>query len=1124
MAFNIFSTLNQNLQNFWGDAYDAYQAWKSKVGNVASTINNNLQDFWGDIYDVGSTIKKNVSNFWTQTYNQGKNVASTIKKNVWDYATGQINEIKAIPSQIGQWFDNFKQGARDLNYQAWNAGMKALTGKNNATFSDLAPNLWEEMSRNTGKADETKVMKFVEEIAKAGYNQDQAMEILQATLAEQPDFFNKQTYGDKIRKTAVNRGREFGKTYQDFSTGKIGFWEATLRNAGDIVGLGGGVIGDTITQIPWVTPTLNAIGGAITSIPWVKPWMEAYGSFAQANPRAAQNIEAVTNLGLSALGTTEGQALMKKWANVLGRKVAQGADYIDNVTSPITTPISNSVSKWVEKMKSIVAPINADEQILKDAWLKTVKGMVWDKIVEVPTYGVMDKARSIIAPAETKRLVNRALSPRWTGLWDKQKLASVVNAEKNVRNYHQLVRSGKLKGDLSSLESTAQSVVDNLDEVWSKIGKAVDKVQANVAISDDAYKAIDDAVWARWASRTPTAKILENFKEDTAGSMTLKEAFDIKKIYQTEVWKLIRSGDAGTPQYSALVKWVEELTNQIDNAIETQLKWSKFKELKSQYRLMKSMVGDITNSAMVEWRRSPQTFVEQLGTIEAMWNILSSPIATGRQFLAKEIGEMNTRGGSWRELIKRLDNEAVSAYKKSQTTSWKVIKREMENLPVATKPPIVPKAKPKATTESPFKNNKGFINPSEIKKSLLPKKWVDEARQFYDDLVYAGNSPIVAQRETAKRFGTIRAMSASKAGTAELPVMTENWIKNIDTSFWKYNSWRLEHKNWSLDYEISGKTMDIDMVKVNDKQKWTWTILMKEAERIANEKWISKIQLSAQPLDNSISQKDLNSFYERNWYIDKWNNLYIKELQNPKSGTMDISKAHEALVQEAKKYKSADEFIESLKQKTNEEKKKIIEMLETMNNEKYTNFSKNSKIKKLYHWTNKDFDNFELTDGHRTGFMGSTYLVKNKAIFLSEDKQLARFYGENRSDVLGGKMKLLEVYPDIRNPLDLTKVIDKNIKKKALELIKEYDGEKRNSIPIKYQEWLLDSEEFIKVLKENWYDSVRFNEWASFKSGNNSIKNKENITVAVLDPSKLLIYKPASTSQLKQIYEQANKK
>lgn len=48
---------------------------------------------------------------------------------------------------------------------------------------------------------------------------------------------------------------------------------------------------------------------------------------------------------------------------------------------------------------------------------------------------------------------------------------------------------------------------------------------------------------------------------------------------------------------------------------------------------------------------------------------------------------MNTRGGSWKELVKRLDNEAVSAYKKSQTTHK-----------VATKPPIVSKAKPKTAT------------------------------------------------------------------------------------------------------------------------------------------------------------------------------------------------------------------------------------------------------------------------------------------------------------------------------------------------------------------------------------------------------------------------------------------
>ena len=53
-------------------------------------------------------------------------------------------------------------------------------------------------------------------------------------------------------------------------------------------------------------------------------------------------------------------------------------------------------------------------------------------------------------------------------------------------------------------------------------------------------------------------------------------------------------------------------------------------------------------------------------------------------------------------------------------------------------------------------------------KSIIPKK--DTAPEdFYRDLVNAGNSPIVAQRETAKRFGVLRSLSASKAGTMEIP-------------------------------------------------------------------------------------------------------------------------------------------------------------------------------------------------------------------------------------------------------------------------------------------------------------------------------------------------------------------
>ena len=109
------------------------------MGNVASTINTNLQNFGGDLYDAGNQIKNNVSNFATQSVNTGKQVANQIGNNV-----------------------------SDANYNMWNSGLKSFTGKNNSTLTEAFPNAYNDLSKNTGEADEDKVMKFVEEIAKAG--------------------------------------------------------------------------------------------------------------------------------------------------------------------------------------------------------------------------------------------------------------------------------------------------------------------------------------------------------------------------------------------------------------------------------------------------------------------------------------------------------------------------------------------------------------------------------------------------------------------------------------------------------------------------------------------------------------------------------------------------------------------------------------------------------------------------------------------------------------------------------------------------------------------------------------------------------------------------------------------
>lgn len=179
---------------------------------------------------------------------------------------------------------------------------------------------------------------------------------------------------------------------------------------------------------------------------------------------------------------------------------------------------------------------------------------IGNKVVQIPKSTVSAGITQSIVRPSIKTLAGRAVSPRGTGLTSKQRLQATANAERNVREYWSKVRTGQLQGDLSTLETTAQSIVNNIDEVGAKIGKAVESTKAKITLPVDTLAEVSQAMATKGANRTPTYKILENFLDDVGGDLTPKEAFDLKKIYQAEVGKLMRSGDAGTPQYSALVK------------------------------------------------------------------------------------------------------------------------------------------------------------------------------------------------------------------------------------------------------------------------------------------------------------------------------------------------------------------------------------------------------------------------------------------------------------------------------------------------------------------------------------------------------------------------------------------
>ena len=110
---------------------------------------------------------------------------------------------------------------------------------------------------------------------------------------------------------------------------------------------------------------------------------------------------------------------------------------------------------------------------------------------------------------------------------------------------------------------------------------------------------------------------------------------------------------------------MDALTSQIDDLVEKSVGSKAFLQDKKNYALLKKIAGDIAKSAQVEARRSPMTLTEQIGQVRGILGAITSPIDTATNFLAKEIGEMNTRGGAWKALMDMYDNEAIKAVKKS---------------------------------------------------------------------------------------------------------------------------------------------------------------------------------------------------------------------------------------------------------------------------------------------------------------------------------------------------------------------------------------------------------------------------------------------------------------------------
>lgn len=836
MAFNIFSTLNQNLQNFWGDAYDAYQAWKSKVGNVASTINNNLQDFWGDIYDVGSTIKKNVSNFWTQTYNQGKQAVNQIESNVSQFGTDVANKASAVKKSILAPADRFMTDVTKIG-NARKATQYGISEKDKAALMN--------QMLDAGQYSDDEIIQAVAQLdAEEKARKQKEFSDWEKWIRE-----NASTTW-KILWWAVDFiwGAEAGMMrlpawVTDFVTGGTDYTKDTLKGINDFSNSSGmAKVGDIAGQIagtaliPWV----GRIAPSGTSLAATAGRGAVYGgAFGGLTPIMEKGSEATggdiawSALGGAAMGAVAGPLLEKgipalikgTQSGIKAGQYAQGgiADKIWAGWQAFVKSMWRQTKQWVnEVVGSISSAYQKSKPFVKDT-------------VKAPYKFTQGKVQSLLSNSSDKT---------------KNTIAQMYNLENQeigaLRNMGEKGVSDAMKR-MEAIDKTAlewggvNSIYDDLHkEIMTGVGrrsKEISTLEAQkdkilqsspVVVTQSELESIfDDVLKSQGIQRTQkmTKKGVKNtYSIVGEGNITSSDIANIEKLYN-EVFRtkwdvsalnmntriknlqgnLYNSDGAAVYGSNSMTSTAKSIVAKVNDLLKKKLpaeygmaKEAQSKILQQRQTILKALKEEDNALALL----SDDAIANM--SEEAVTKLINDSIAGNKMALVlRRLANSTTTGGDAKQLaniIKEFtgvdaESKAIALRAIAKLTGNQQIMNELGGLiekgimkwtlwfvrktlapspdkvikAVATKPSIVPKAKPRATTESPFKNNKGFINPSEIKKSLIPKKWADEARQFYDDLVYAGNSPIVAQRETAKRFGTIRAMSASKAGTMELP-------------------------------------------------------------------------------------------------------------------------------------------------------------------------------------------------------------------------------------------------------------------------------------------------------------------------------------------------------------------
>ena len=694
MAFNIFSTLNQNLQNFWGDLYDTYQAWKSKVGNVASTINTNLQNFWGDIYDVGSTIKKNVSNFWTQTYNQGKQAVNQIQSNVSQFGTDVANKASAVKKSILAPADRFMTDVTKIG-NARKATQYGISEKDKSALMN--------QMLDAGQYSDDEIIQAVAQLD------------AEEKARKQKEFADWQA-GNKAN---ANIG-------QKALAGALNLW------GGAIAGIGQGTLGiadfatggkidalkqekqaydEAIANNQWAFTVGKNIGqiGASFAAPWLGKLAPTWTSLAATAGRGA------------VYGGIYGAAnpIMEKWSEATASDIWYDALW-GATTGAIAGPLLEKVvSPAIGKtIQSATSGINA---------AKFAQGSLVDKAkawIQATGKNIARGIKSIPTGWETlTRNIPRAIVKRDLGFTPTQR-AKIENITGGDEAQYILKKwlAGKPKEELAQI--FMKQADDAYNGITTKLANIDKTVKSNHA--DEALQDILDQL-------NSSPKIQRAYAKDIAwvenmlkkGEYTLSELNNIRRAYDkvntgmfTVQWKA-RSGLENEIDVKVR-RWLSDQLQKEAKKFGVDVKWMNT-ELRAWLEMKDALLSRLSQE-----ERNNFLWLQDLGVSAILSG--GEPVSAVATIAAKKYAE---KVAPWLAQKAYNLNKNPNVTRRVSRGNTITPRNKSSGLGLASstsnpmvsdsvKPPIVPKAKPKATTESALKTTP--VVPE--KKSIVAKKEV----------------------------------------------------------------------------------------------------------------------------------------------------------------------------------------------------------------------------------------------------------------------------------------------------------------------------------------------------------------------------------------------------------------